>query len=57
MKKVVDCAKSRERRYQMLQIMSPDARPFLAAHQLLTAENQKQINIYLDRCHAERWCL
>lgn len=34
-----------------------DARPFLAAYLVLTAANQKRINIYLDNCHAESWCL
>lgn len=34
-----------------------DAGPFLAACLLLTAANQKHINIYLDKCHTESWCL
>lgn len=34
-----------------------DARPFLAASLVLTAANQKHINIYLDICHAQSPCL
>lgn len=34
-----------------------DARPFLAVYLQLTAANQEHINIYLDKCHHESWCI